>query len=135
MELRYRRRVSTATTHGIRIEVQTTYVPRQSSPREHHYVFSYTVRIANVGLTTAQLVSRHWVITDGNGRIEEVRGPGVVGQHPRLGPGDSFEYTSGCVLRTPRGTMHGTYEFERPDASRFDAEIAPFDLRLPLTLN
>jgi ApaG protein len=127
--------VSTATTQGIRVEVQSSYVPAQSSPRDHHYVFTYTVRIANTGRVPAQLLSRHWIITDGEGHVEEVRGPGVVGQQPRLGPGDSFEYTSGCVLRTPRGTMHGTYEFTRPDASRFDAEIAPFDLRLPLTLN
>jgi ApaG protein len=127
--------VSTATTQGIRVEVQSTYVPKQSSPRDHHYVFAYTVRIANVGTAAAQLLNRHWVITDAEGHVEEVRGPGVVGQQPRLGPGDSFEYTSGCVLRTPRGAMHGTYEFVRNDASRFDAEIAPFDLRLPLTLN
>ena len=127
--------VSTATTQGIRVEVESKYVPQQSSPRDHHYVFAYTVRIANVGDAFAQLLARHWVITDADGHVEEVRGPGVVGQQPRLHPGDSFEYTSGCVLRTPRGTMHGTYEFTRANADRFDATIAPFELRLPLTLN
>jgi ApaG protein len=127
--------VSTATTQGIRVEVTTKYVPQQSSPRDHHYVFAYTVRIANVGEAFAQLLTRHWIITDADGHVEEVRGPGVVGQQPRLHPGDSFEYTSGCVLRTPRGTMHGTYGFTRADAANFDAVIAPFELRLPLTLN
>jgi ApaG protein len=127
--------VSNATTQGIRVEVESKYVPQQSSPRDHHYVFAYTVRIANVGEAFAQLLARHWIITDADGHVEEVRGPGVVGQQPRLHPGDSFEYTSGCVLRTPRGTMHGTYEFTRANADRFDATIAPFELRLPLTLN
>jgi ApaG protein len=127
--------VSNVTTQGIRVEVESKYVPQQSSPRDHHYVFAYTVRIANVGDAFAQLLARHWVITDADGHVEEVRGPGVVGQQPRLHPGDSFEYTSGCVLRTPRGTMHGTYEFSRANADRFDATIAPFELRLPLTLN
>ncbi len=123
------------TTQGIRVEVEAKYVPAQSSPREHRYVFAYTVRIANVGAAYAQLLNRHWIITDGDGHVEEVRGPGVVGQQPRLHPGDSFEYTSGCVLRTPRGSMRGTYELTRRDAERFDAEIGPFELRLPLTLN
>lgn len=127
--------VTIATTQGIRIEVQSGYVAAQSSPRDHHYVFAYTVRISNVGNAYAQLLNRHWVITDGEGHVEEVRGPGVVGQTPRLNPGDSFEYTSGCVLRTPRGSMAGTYEFTRIDNDRFDAQIASFDLRLPLTLN
>src|SRR4051794_14731445 len=127
--------VSTATTQGIRVNVRAVYVPEQSSPRVRRYVFAYTVRIANEGETAAQLRSRHWVITDGDGRVEEVRGPGVVGQQPHLNPGDTFEYTSGCVLTTPRGEMRGTYQMNRPDGTSFDATIAPFALALPFSLN
>lgn len=127
--------VSTATTEGIRVNVSSVYVPEQSSPRVHRYVFAYTIRIANDGDKAAQLKSRHWVITDGDGRIEEVRGPGVVGQQPFLNPGDQFEYTSGCVLTTPRGEMRGTYLMHRPDGSSFEATIAPFSLSLPFSLN
>jgi ApaG protein len=127
--------VSTALTDGIRVSVTSTYLPEQSAPRAKRYVFAYTVRISNEGEATAQLRTRHWVITDGDGRVEEVRGDGVVGAQPTLRPGQSFEYTSGCVLRTPRGTMHGTYQMHREDGRSFDAEIAPFDLRLPHTLN
>lgn len=126
---------SNSTTEGIKITVNAVYVPEQSSPRMHRYVFAYTVKIANEGERPAQLKSRHWVITDGDGRVEEVRGPGVVGQQPLLQPGDQFEYTSGCVLTTPRGEMRGTYQMHRPDGSTFDATIAPFDLTLPYSLN
>ena len=126
---------STSTTQGIKVSVQAVYVPEQSSPRMHRYVFAYTVKIANEGDKAAQLRSRHWVITDGDGKVEEVRGPGVVGQQPYLEPGDQFEYTSGCVLTTPRGEMRGTYQMHRPDGSQFDATIAPFDLMLPHSLN
>lgn len=126
---------SNSTTDGIKITVRAVYVPEQSSPRMHRYVFAYTVNIANEGPAPAQLKSRHWVITDAEGRIEEVRGPGVVGQQPLLNPGDQFEYTSGCVLTTPRGEMRGTYQMHRPDGSAFDATIAPFDLILPYSLN
>lgn len=128
-------RVSTAVTDGIRVTVESTYVPEQSSPRAHRYVFAYTVRIVNEGLDEAQLKSRHWIITDAKGKVEEVRGPGVVGQQPRLRPGEKFEYTSGCVLETPRGEMRGTYQMERPGGRLFDATIAPFGLALPLNLN
>lgn len=127
--------VSMATTEGIKISVKAVYVPEQSSPRTHRYVFAYTVKIANEGETPAQLRSRHWIITDGEGRIEEVKGPGVVGQQPYLNPGDQFEYTSGCVLPTPRGEMRGTYQMHRPDGREFDATIAPFALALPYSLN
>ena len=127
--------MSTATTEGIRVTVRAVYVPEQSSPRMHRYVFAYTVKIANDGEKPAQLRSRHWIITDGDGRIEEVKGPGVVGQQPLLNPGDQFEYTSGCVLTTPRGEMRGTYQMHRPDGSMFDAAIAPFALTLPYSLN
>ena len=127
--------VSTAITNGIRVSVQAVYVPEQSAPMAKRYVFAYTVKIANEGSASAQLRSRHWLITDGQGKLEEVRGPGVVGQQPLLRPGEEFEYTSGCVLQTPRGEMRGTYQMQRTDGSSFDATIAPFALALPYTLN
>jgi ApaG protein len=130
-----KRPVSHAITEGIEVNVSTRYVPQQSLPKAKRYVFAYTIRISNGGEATAQLRSRHWIITDGNGKVEEVRGPGVVGQQPVLRPGETFEYTSGCVLETPRGTMRGTYQMQRPDGAQFDATIAPFDLTLPYTLN
>jgi ApaG protein len=126
---------TSATTEGIKITVRAVYVPEQSSPRVRRYVFAYTVKIANEGDRPAQLRSRHWIITDGDGRVEEVRGPGVVGQQPHLAPGEHFEYTSGCVLTTPRGEMRGTYQMHRPDGTQFDAVIAPFALALPYSLN
>ena len=126
--------MSTAITNGIRVTVSSVYVPSQSAPAEKRYVFAYTVRISNEGAETAQLRSRHWVITDGNGKVEEVRGAGVVGQQPVLRPGEHFEYTSGCVLTTPRGSMHGTYQIHMPDARVFDAEIAVFPLSMPHSL-
>jgi ApaG protein len=127
--------VSNAITNGIRVTVSSNYVPAQSAPKSHRYVFAYTVRIANEGTEAAQLKSRHWIITDGNGKVEQVRGPGVVGEQPMLRPGEHFEYTSGCVLETPRGSMEGTYQMVRSDGSEFDAAIAPFALMLPYTLN
>jgi ApaG protein len=127
--------VSNAITNGIRVTVSSTYIPAQSAPKARRYVFSYSVRIANEGTEAAQLKSRHWVITDGNGKVEEVRGPGVVGEQPMLRPGEHFEYTSGCVLETPRGSMEGTYQMVRADGAEFDATIAPFALMLPYTLN
>ena len=127
--------MSTATTQGIKVTVSTEYLTNQSSPAAKRYVIAYKVRIDNEGSETAQLKSRHWVITDGNGKVEEVRGPGVVGQQPILRPGEHFEYTSGCVLETPRGTMQGSYQMHRPDGSVFDARIAPFALALPYSLN
>ncbi len=126
---------SSAVTEGIKVSVQSQYVADQSAPRQKRYVFAYTIRIENQGTAPAQLRSRHWIITDGNGKVEEVRGPGVVGQQPLLGPGEHFEYTSGCVLETPRGQMKGTYQMVRPDGSGFEAQIASFDLALPQTLN
>src|SRR5438552_4486905 len=129
------RLVSTAVTDGIRVSVTSAYVPEQSAPKARRYVFAYTVKIANEGTQPAQLKTRHWIITDGAGKVEEVRGPGVVGQQPLLRPGEHFEYTSGCVLQTPRGEMRGTYQMYRPDGSMFDATIAPFALALPYSLN
>ena len=127
--------MSQAVTQGIRVSVRSSYIPEQSVPREHRYVFAYSIRIANEGPSTAQLISRHWIITHGTGHVEEVKGPGVVGAQPRLEPGQAFEYTSGCVLSTPHGTMHGTYEMKRDDGSTFNATIAPFSLSTPYALN
>lgn len=122
---------STATTEGIRVRVQSQYLADQSSPRDDRYVFAYTITISNEGDSTAQLRTRHWIITDARGVVEEVRGDGVVGEQPRLVPGQSFQYTSGCVLNTTVGTMHGTYRMWRDDGSYFDAVIAPFSLASP----
>ncbi|MCL2448214.1 MAG: Co2+/Mg2+ efflux protein ApaG [Polyangiaceae bacterium] len=126
---------SSAVTEGIRITVRSSYVADQSMPAAHRYVFAYSVRIANEGSEAAQLRSRHWIITDGSGKVEEVRGPGVVGCQPLLRPGEHFDYTSGCVLETPRGEMRGAYQMLRPDGAAFDALIAPFSLALPHSLN
>jgi ApaG protein len=127
--------VSNALTNGIRVTVSSAYIPAQSAPKARRYVFAYTVRISNEGSEAAQLKSRHWIITDGNGKVEEVRGPGVVGEQPMLRPGEHFEYTSGCVLETPRGSMEGTYQMVQADGTEFDATIAPFALVLPYSLN
>ena len=121
--------------YQIDVSVETRYLPEQSTPEQNRYAFAYTVTIHNAGSEAAKLLSRHWIITDGDGRVEEVRGPGVVGQQPFLAPGDHFEYTSGCVLTTPRGEMRGSYQMHRPDGSSFDAAIAPFELALPYSLN
>ena len=123
--------MSTALTDGVRVEVASRYVPEESSPGNEHYFFAYTVRISNEGERAVQLRTRHWIITDARGRIEHVRGAGVVGQQPVLQPGEAFEYTSACPLTTPYGTMHGTYQMVRDDGSKFDAEIAPFELMGP----
>lgn len=122
---------SSAITDGIRVRVQSHYLADQSSPRDDRYVFAYTITISNESRNTAQLRTRHWVITDGRGSIEEVRGDGVVGEQPRLAPGQTFQYTSGCVLTTPIGTMQGTYRMWRDDGSYFDAQIAAFSLASP----
>lgn len=126
---------SSSITDGIRVSVTSRYIPEQSVPRLKRFVWAYTIRIVNESASPAKLVSRHWVIVDANQKVEEVRGPGVVGEQPRLEPGQSFQYTSGCVLQTSRGTMRGEYQMVRDDGSAFDAEIAPFALELPTTLN
>jgi ApaG protein len=127
------RAVSTATTNGIRITVKSRFLPEQSGGGR--FAFAYQVLIENLGSIAAQLRSRHWVITDGNGKVEEVRGEGVVGQQPRLKPGESHEYSSGAVLQTPHGSMHGSYRMVRDDGQQFDAVIAPFPLTRPGALN
>jgi ApaG protein len=127
------RAVSVAVTQGVVVEVASAYVPERSSPEHAEYFFAYTVRISNTGGATIQLLNRHWIITDGDGQVEEVRGPGVVGEQPVLRPGESFQYTSACPLGTPYGTMRGSYEMLRDDGTRFDATIAPFELTIPAT--
>jgi ApaG protein len=127
--------ISTAVTKGVKVEVATRYIEDQSSPMARRFVFAYTIRITNEGPKTVHLISRHWVITDAEGEVEEVKGDGVVGVQPTLEPSRSFEYTSGCVLETPQGTMHGTYQMTREGGERFDAEIAPFLLAVPNSLN
>lgn len=121
--------------HHIAVNVNTLYVDAQSAPAANRYVFAYTVTITNVGSVPARLLTRHWVITDANDKVQEVRGPGVVGEHPYLPPGSSFEYTSGTVLETPVGSMQGSYQMVADDGVEFDAEIAPFLLSMPRTLH
>ena len=127
--------MSTVVTRGIRVTVRSQYLPERSSPKSGQYAFAYTVRIANEGEAVAQLKSRHWVITDADGKVQEVRGEGVVGEKPVLRPGQAFEYTSWCMLATPHGSMRGTYQMMREDGEGFDAMIAPFALALPYSLN
>jgi ApaG protein len=119
------------TTADILIEVQTKFVPEQSHPEAQHYFFAYTIRVTNKGSKTTQLLSRHWVITDGWGRIEEVKGAGVVGQQPRIRPGETFEYSSFCPLPTPTGTMRGQYQMQNDSGEKFDTEIPAFYLIEP----
>jgi ApaG protein len=125
--------VSTAVTEGIRVTVQSAFRADRSEPGR--YLFTYTVRLRNDGTVPAQLLARHWIITDAHGERQEVVGDGVVGQQPHLEPGEDFEYTSFCVLETPHGAMHGSYRMERPDGTSFDATIAPFALLVPGTVN
>jgi ApaG protein len=127
--------MSEAVTHSIRVEVMSRYSAENSRPLEDTWVFEYTVRITNQGSDTVQLRSRHWIITDGLERMNEVKGPGVVGEEPVLEPGESFKYSSWCPLHTPYGTMRGTYQMTGPGGKRFDIEIAPFALKAPYTVN
>jgi ApaG protein len=115
----------------IRIEVETAYLDEQSNPREQRYVFSYTITIRNEGQVAARLLTRHWIITDANGKVQEVHGDGVVGEQPHLKPGQGFRYSSGAVLETPVGSMQGSYQMVTDDGTRFDAPIAVFRLAMP----
>jgi len=127
--------ISDAVTRDIRVEVLARYSPENSRPQQDEWVFQYTVRITNQGHETVQLLSRHWIITDALEHVEEVRGPGVVGERPVLAPGQSFKYSSWCPLKTPMGMMHGTYQMVRPDGTQFDIEIAPFALKARYAVN
>ncbi|MDX1508753.1 MAG: Co2+/Mg2+ efflux protein ApaG [Woeseiaceae bacterium] len=115
----------------IRIQVVTSYIDEQSEPDSGRYVFGYTITIANNGDVAARLVSRHWIITDANGKVQEVNGDGVVGEQPHLRPGEEFRYSSGAVLETPVGSMQGLYRMQADDGFSFDAPIAPFTLAVP----
>jgi ApaG protein len=122
-------------TEGIRVTVNSAFRPDRSDPEKGRWLFTYTVRIANEGGAAAQLLARHWIITDANGEKQEVVGDGVVGHQPRLGPGEQFEYTSFCILETPHGSMRGSYRMIRSDGSTFEASIAPFPLVVPGAVN
>ncbi len=119
------------TPHRIGIDVETTYLEDQSEPKESRYVFAYTITIRNEGEKPARLVTRHWIITDANGKVQEVRGEGVVGEKPYLQPGQGFRYSSGAIIETPVGAMQGSYQMMTDDGAQFDAPIAPFRLAKP----
>jgi ApaG protein len=121
--------------YSLEIQIATQFLDEESKPEQDRYVFAYTIRIRNLGRLPAQLLSRHWIITDANGKVEEVRGDGVVGEQPRIEPGEQFTYTSGAVLQTAVGTMQGSYDMIGDDGTRFDAPIPPFTLSMPRTLH
>jgi len=121
--------------YTLEIQIATRFLDEESQPDDDRYVFAYTIRIRNVGRLPAQLLGRHWVITDANGKTEEVHGDGVVGEQPRLEPGEDFIYTSGAVLSTAVGTMEGSYDMMGDDGAHFDAPIPPFTLSIPRTLH
>jgi ApaG protein len=127
--------MSDTTTRGIRIEVDSIYVEERSDPRAGYYFFAYHIRISNLGNIPAQLISREWIITDSDGNVERVEGPGVVGEQPLLAPGETFTYTSFCPLRTPVGSMQGGYDMQTSSGERFRADIDPFTLAVPHVVN
>ncbi len=126
---------STTTTRGVHVTAVANFVPEQSHPLLGRWFFAYRIRISNLGDSSVQLLSRHWVITDAHGSVEEVRGPGVVGEQPVLPPGETFEYTSFCPLETPFGTMEGSYEMITDEGERFWATVGRFTLSQPLSDN
>lgn len=121
--------------YHISIDVKVQYIEEQSSAGDNRYVFSYTINMLNKGTEPAQLISRHWIITDAEGKTQEVKGPGVVGEHPYLKPGEDFTYTSGTIIHTPVGSMQGSYQMKASDGQMFDAEIHPFTLSKPKFLH
>lgn len=127
--------ISEAISHDIRVEVLSQYSPENSRPLEDEWIFQYTVRITNTGGATVQLISRHWIITDGFEQTREIKGLGVVGEQPVLAPGESYQYSSWCPLKTPTGTMHGTYQMVSPEGRQFEIEIAPFALKARYTVH
>jgi ApaG protein len=126
---------SQAVTHNVRVEVESQYAPHHSEPLQQQWIFHYTVRITNEGDASVQLLSRHWIISDATGHTEETKGPGVVGEYPNLAPGESFQYTSWCQLKTSTGVMRGTYQMVSKGGEHFDVEIAPFALHEPYTVH
>ena len=127
--------MSDTTTNGIRVQVTSKFLSERSSPSDSDYWFAYFIRISNVGEQMAQLVSRHWIITDSDGEVEEVKDDGVVGKQPVIAPGETFDYNSFCRIKTAVGTMHGSYQMVTPEGAVFDARIAPFTLAIPYALN
>ncbi|MCB1624487.1 MAG: Co2+/Mg2+ efflux protein ApaG [Pseudomonadales bacterium] len=127
--------MTTTTVCKILIDVETAYLEEQSEPKDSRYVFAYTITIRNEGPQPAQLLTRHWIITDANGKVQEVRGDGVVGEQPHLEPGQGFRYSSGAVLETPVGSMHGSYQMVADDGAEFDAPIPAFRLAIPGVLH
>lgn len=126
---------NTSDLYNTQVDVESTYVVEQSDPDEHRFVFSYTITIRNEGQVPAKLLARHWVITDADGKVQEVKGDGVVGEQPHLKPGDGFRYTSGAILETPVGSMYGTYQMVADDGNEFIADIQPFTLSMPNTIH
>ena len=127
--------MSSSERYQIEVTAIAEYVAEQSRPEDDHYVFAYHITIRNTGTVPAQLLARHWIITDGNDKTQEVHGQGVIGEKPLLAPGETFRYTSGCVLATPVGTMHGSYQMVAADDHRFEPSIAPFMLAAPRVLH
>lgn len=125
----------TENPHKIHVKVIPAYIREQSDPPNNHYVFTYTVTIRNDGDQPARLLTRHWIITDGDGQVQEVRGDGVIGEQPHLQPGEGFQYTSGTFMNTPVGTMQGSYQMIADNGEKFDAEIPSFTLSVPNTLH
>jgi len=128
-------RMADSKKYEITVKTHVEYIPDQSNVDLERFVFAYTITITNTGNVTAQLISRHWVITDATDQVQEVRGLGVIGEQPLLKPGESFEYTSGCVIATPVGTMHGSYQMVAEEGTKFDAPIAEFTLNMPRVLH
>ncbi len=128
-------RMNAKKAHDIAVSVESHFIDEQSKPQDNRYVFAYTITIRNRGSVSARLISRHWIITDANGDVREVRGDGVVGEQPSLRPGEGYEYTSGAVLETAVGTMHGSYQMLSEDGTHFDADIPSFVLSIPRTLH
>ena len=127
--------MSESIPYNTTVSVQTTYIPEQSDPDNRRFVFAYTITIRNEGSIPAKLLTRHWIITDADGKTQEVRGEGVVGEQPHLKPGEGFRYTSGTMLETPVGSMQGSYQMLADDGQEFDCPIAPFTLSTPHTLH
>lgn len=121
--------------HNFDVKVETTYIPSESDPDSARFIFAYTITIMNKGDVPAQLLTRHWVITDSNGKVQEVKGEGVVGEQPYIKPGQGFQYTSGTMLETPFGVMQGTYQMVGENGDAFDAEVKPFTLATPQVLH
>jgi ApaG protein len=131
----YNARMAQEKRYDIAVSAQAQHLPEQSDEKASHYAFAYTIAIRNVGSVAAQLISRHWIITDARGRVQEVRGLGVVGEQPLLRPGERYEYTSGAAIGTPVGTMRGSYQMLAEDGTRFDAQIPEFTLSVPRVLH